>query len=304
MRHSIGRYLRTDENVAQPVIKAWKDWSADIAADLRVPLPYTLISRVTVRALCVVYHLGRATVMPIGRLQVRLVIRWRDGKVARCNVRLHGSDLSVLREVFVLQSYAVPQRLLDFDVRKILDLGSNIGLSAAYLSAHFPHATVVCVEPVEENLEVLLRTARRHHGLWFVAPVAVGAADGTESLYVTGWWSSCTTVAGVSRRRNRPHRPEGAMAIGIRRVPARTPQSILDFAKSELPDLIKIDIEGEEGRVLTRASMDWMRDAIAVFVDFHDKYEDLEDSRDSLLRMGFTSVDKGGRGECFLRGSQ
>ncbi len=68
-------------------------------------------------------------------------------------LRSHTTDISVLKELLIGGAYDhLPP---DDDVRVVVDLGSNIGLSFRWLRARYPSARFVCVEPDPGNLEIL-----------------------------------------------------------------------------------------------------------------------------------------------------
>ncbi len=66
-------------------------------------------------------------------------------------VRPDTSDLAVWNQVVHQRQYAPVVRILEeagcLDVETILDLGANIGLTAAYLGAIYPNARILAVEP-------------------------------------------------------------------------------------------------------------------------------------------------------------
>src|SRR5271170_6154812 len=73
-------------------------------------------------------------------------------KGVRYPVTLRGgtsSDSAVFRQIFIEQEYLPLYKTQD--VKRILDLGANTGLSAVAFLNHFPNAQVVAVEPDPEN---------------------------------------------------------------------------------------------------------------------------------------------------------
>ena len=86
------------------------------------------------------------------------------------------SDLRVFEQIFVLDEYACLRDLTNVDL--VLDLGANVGLSAAYFLSVFPSARLLAVEPFQRNVDVL-RTNLAPYGER--AMVLHGAAWGTRS---------------------------------------------------------------------------------------------------------------------------
>jgi hypothetical protein len=143
------------------------------------------------------------------------------------------SDLFVLREVFVHQIYRYPYERYG-PVRRVLDLGSNIGMSPLYFSLRYPGAEVVCVEPVAENVIMLRRQAARNRDLrWRIEPVAVA-----------GWAGPATLTVG----------------------------DLLDRAGWDRVDVVKMDIAGAEEGVLLDATPDWLHRVGALALDIHAPY--------------------------------
>lgn len=125
----------------------------------------------------------------------------------------------------------------------VLDVGANIGVYAVTGGADVPSGgRVVAFEPVPENLAYLRRNVAANGlgGRVTVEPVAVGEGPGEITLYLsaeqTGKHSAAAANAGP---------PAGAVTV---------PMTSLDaYVTGRAPDLIKIDVEGYEGFVLSGA---------------------------------------------------
>lgn len=65
----------------------------------------------------------------------------------------------------------------------ILDVGANIGIMTAHLSSNFPNNSILAIEPMPDNLDVLnqLHTQLKWSNVT-VFPVAVGRAEGTVTM--------------------------------------------------------------------------------------------------------------------------
>ncbi len=152
----------------------------------------------------------------------------------------HGTpDAETLDQILLQDAVAPPApvaALLDGLGRPpvVIDLGANIGHSAAWFSARWPGARVVCVEPDPDNLAVLRDAAARSGGAWEVVAAAAAASDGTVELSPGGF-----SMAHV-------------VASGGTRVPAVDAFALCD---RERPDLLKIDIEGSEWELLRDARL-------------------------------------------------
>ncbi|ADG76476.1 methyltransferase FkbM family [Cellulomonas flavigena DSM 20109] len=225
-----------------------------------------------------------------------------DVGTVRAHVRRHPSDLFVLREVFVDQIYAFPYRDVVGDVRRVLDVGSNVGLSPLYFSSVFPQAEVACVEPVPENLEVLEATRAANDLTWHVVAAAVAAEPGEVTLYPSGWWSSSSTSGHVAHAREASaHRPEHRLGRQPVTVRAVTVPQLLDELGWDGVDVLKMDIEGAEAEVLA-ADADWLDRVGVLAVDIHAKYVARGELLTVLARHGLRpAAEAGAHASVFVR---
>jgi FkbM family methyltransferase len=86
----------------------------------------------------------------------------------------HPHDMFTVNEVFCREDYAAGP-----NVRTVVDIGSNIGLSALYFLTRTPRSRVWCFEPVPRNVERLRHNLAQLAGRWDVAEVAVADRAGT-----------------------------------------------------------------------------------------------------------------------------
>ena len=141
--------------------------------------------------------------------------------------------------------------------RSIVDVGGNIGLYACIAAKQAPPATrIVTFEPAPENIHYLRRNlATNGYGSRVeVVEKAVGNATGTLKLFKAkdniGTHSASHRNAGSST------------SFDIEMT------SLDEFLGDELPDLIKIDVEGYDGFVLDGASRVISRCRPTLFVEF------------------------------------
>ena len=79
-------------------------------------------------------------------------------------------DFRVLLQIFYFEHYKIDSSWLgivekSFQIpseskRLILDLGSNIGISALYFSLTIPNAEIILVEPYHRNMEIAKRNTK------------------------------------------------------------------------------------------------------------------------------------------------
>jgi len=195
-----------------------------------------------------------------GALMRGRVVRLRArGLSAPVHVCLGSSDLHVFRQMFLALEYAPMMSRVDpFGVSSIVDCGANIGLAAAYFLSHCPRATLVAIEPDDDNVALLsknlapygARTRVIRAGVWS-GPVALGVREDTLGLG-REWSRQLERVPSDS--------PGAIRAMG--------PSELLDSADGHV-DLLKVDIEGAEVE-LFRSDASWLADVGAVAIELHD----------------------------------
>jgi FkbM family methyltransferase len=173
-------------------------------------------------------------------------------------VRLRTSDIQVFHEIFFNHEYewgfsSAPQ--------VIIDAGGYIGLSAAFFTGKYPHATIITVEPDEENFALLrLNTAR------FPNVHAIRAAVWRDSGMISvtdpgnGPWG--LQVAEV----------DNTVASDKGLVRAITIDEIIKEFNLERVDLLKVDVEGSETEIFATAST-WISSIDAICIELHDRFK-------------------------------
>ncbi|MDD2732186.1 MAG: FkbM family methyltransferase [Candidatus Pacebacteria bacterium] len=132
-------------------------------------------------------------------------------------------SLGLLWEIFAEEIYYFKN-----SIRCIYDLGANIGFSTVYFHLLNPSAEIVCVEPMEENLQILERNLNSNNINAKIIRAAVGDTEGKTTLFFS----------------NQSH----ALPSIHTRQPQSKQVSILPFDRiiSGKGYGLKIDIEGAE----------------------------------------------------------
>ena len=126
--------------------------------------------------------------------------------------------------------------------RVLLDVGANIGVTAAILSAYCPQASVVAIEAGPGVVEVLQRNLQRN-GLNSVIPLhlAVGDRDGVVQFFEESAFGHVVDDSDV------PEVRKHGLTVDVE---MRTIDSIVDDLERDggvdALDLVKVDIEGAE----------------------------------------------------------
>ena len=126
--------------------------------------------------------------------------------------------------------------------RVLLDVGANIGVTAAILSAYCPQASVVAIEAGPNVVEVLQRNLQRN-GLNSVIPLhlAVGDCDGVVQFFEESAFGHVVDDSDV------PEVRKHGLTVDVE---MRKIDSIVDDLERDSGidclDLVKVDIEGAE----------------------------------------------------------
>jgi FkbM family methyltransferase len=130
----------------------------------------------------------------------------------------------------------------NFRPRVIMDVGASEGSWSLLAYSQFPDADYVLIEPLEEHALALRRLTEWNPRFHFVA-AALGERKGTAQLQVTTdlAGSSCLHYPNIDAARQR--------SVVIRTADELLEEGVFPVA----PDLIKIDVQGYELRVLAGA---------------------------------------------------
>ena len=141
------------------------------------------------------------------------------------------NDLDVLKDIVINQEYALPNGLLPVT---ILDLGAHIGIASVFMATVCPGAQIVAVEANPAVLDQLRRNVEP------LGVTVIHAAVNDRSGITSFFGGRATWGASLVRR--------DASEIESR-VDARTLPELLESLGGHA-DLMKIDVEGAEWRVL------------------------------------------------------
>ncbi len=201
----------------------------------------------------------------------------RNGPVA---YRFNRGDLQSLRELLIEEVYACD---LPFSPTTVLDLGANIGLFSLWLSQRIRARQTqsnsvkpvyfLAVEALSSNAVVAKQNFLANALLGEVIPEAVGQQSGWA------WFNECAesnlgslSINGCNGEHQR------VPVIGIRQLIQRLPGG--------KADIVKMDIEGAEGELLSH-DMDWLDRVRAMVVEWHDEVAPSAPLIENVIRAGF-----------------
>jgi FkbM family methyltransferase len=168
-----------------------------------------------------------------------------------------GADAFIVGEVFEQQCYHLP---LSKETKHIIDLGANAGFTAVYLSKLFPHATIACVEPMPGNIELL----KENLALNKVSAVIFEAAATVKDEQIV------MEIADQDYANKVHDIPYGkTISENTLTVEGLSIDTILNKLNWQQVDLLKIDIEGYEG-VLLSTNNGWLNKVAAIIIEIHE----------------------------------
>jgi FkbM family methyltransferase len=176
--------------------------------------------------------------------------------------RLRGSsDMEVFEQIFIEQEYSCLRELNEPSV--VLDLGANVGFSAAYFLSVFPKARVLAVEPDERNLEICKvnlspygERARLLYGAVWSRPATLRVL---KSTFRDGREWATQVVELIE---------EEQPSIGVQ---AWDVGSLIDMSGGSSVDLLKVDIERAELSVFGESAGSWLHRVRNICIEFHGK---------------------------------
>lgn len=175
-------------------------------------------------------------------------------------MRTHTSDRDVLQQVFIRGEYE-PVELSN--PKTIIDLGANVGYSAAYFLTKYPTATVLAVEPDPGNYFACCRNLEPF---------------GTKAKIIHGAaWAERTTLL-VERGTYRDGREWSTQVRhatetnlhGQDCVQAYDMNALIEMSEASEIDLLKIDIERSELELFSRNVEQWLPRVKNLSVELHD----------------------------------
>lgn len=193
---------------------------------------------------------------------------------ARLSYRLNRGDIQGIREVWLDGIYTMPTPC---SFRIVVDLGTNIGLTAVWLQRKYAPDFVLGVEADGSNVHLARQNLRENGVKGRVIHAAVGPADGHARF---------SAPAGVSNLGR-----VGATGKTVRQI---SMESVL----AEIPagrhvDLLKLDIEGGEQDLLLAEDVDWLQRVDAIIAEFHPAVVDVSRLVAVLERHGFAYMPAG-----------
>jgi FkbM family methyltransferase len=182
-------------------------------------------------------------------------------------------DIDIAYEIFVPDIYQCPKQLDVKDVRKIVDVGANVGYSCIYWLHHFPDSQVIAFEPHPAHVRQINLHLQINHVAERVTLLASAAGTQAGQMFLTDMGPESALLAASSHN-----------TISVPVVDWFT-----EIGKEQI-DLLKIDIEGSEYPLLADTRFESLKIKICV-LEWHNT-SDYPDGRtwciNRLTQLGYS----------------
>jgi FkbM family methyltransferase len=205
-----------------------------------------------------------------GIAEVPLTIKSLGSKTVLCRPKT--SDATVLWDTFY-EGYHLPPEEMEHP-KVILDLGANVGFTAAHFAFLYPEAKVIAVEMDSGNAAMAIKNIAPWASRCLLINAAVWTSDG-EVIYGGEEEWGFHVLAGESARE------------GVRRsARALTIDTLLAENGLNKVDYMKMDIEGAEGDVLLHSGS-WIDKVASMKVEIHSQDASYDFCESILSKAGF-----------------
>lgn len=206
------------------------------------------------------YHLGIANGLKI----IFTLFMGKKGKVISLKlphikhpifIRAKSSDEYTFQQIFINKEYAFEY---SGTPRLLVDAGANIGLAAIYFANRFPGCKFICLEPESNNFALLQKNIENYPE---IKAVQAGLWGKSAHLKIRdeglGNWGFIVEETSAQD-------PDAIKAYSL-------PDVVKHFG-FDLPDIVKMDIEGSEKEVLEASDLhEWLSGCEILIIELHDR---------------------------------
>jgi FkbM family methyltransferase len=176
-------------------------------------------------------------------------------------LRENTSDVAIFCQVIVLEQYKPIISKIATKSPFIIDCGSNIGLSSAWLLSQFPAAKIVTLEPEEENYKLGCRNLAAYVGQYEALQAAVWSKSGETLFLMNPKETSWGFQFGLNMPSGNKSHLLATPTIGLNDIVQKSPTGRCD--------LLKIDIEGGEKELFQHDSDEWLNRTLNLAIEIH-----------------------------------
>lgn len=163
----------------------------------------------------------------------------------------HGSnDVGSMSQIFLLKRYGAALRSTP---SRILDLGAYVGYAAVYFADRFPDATILCAEPMVDNLRLLLLNTLPYRQITCRNVAVWGHSAQLTPSAIHGGDAGVELGDGLGQA--------GISCGGV------TVATLLQSAGWPGIDLVKCDIQGGETALFADPKVPWLNTLDALMIE-------------------------------------
>jgi FkbM family methyltransferase len=193
-----------------------------------------------------------------------IVIFYFLGKKVRMSIKSEQTDLAMLTEIFCFEAYEIKKEI---DPKLIVDGGSNKGSTAIYFGLKYPNAQIHCYEPNIELIPILKEN---------IAINAIKAEVFNEALSDR----KGHLFFEVNKNHQYSKLSDKSTNVQVKTI------SLGDKYNGQKIDILKLDIEGEEEKVVL--SIDVNKIEISVIIqEIHYDRINFDNIKNALEKKGY-----------------
>jgi FkbM family methyltransferase len=162
------------------------------------------------------------------------------------------------------------------EVRLIVDAGANIGNTTVWYLNRFPAATVIAIEPDENNFRLLAENCRPYGTRAIPIQAAVWPRDGEILRIIESDSANSISVA-------------AGLANGAGGCPSISMNHLLELTPLRTVDIFKCDIEGAELDLFAQGADQWLPSVRNIVIETHSP-ECREAVLSATARLGFSHL--------------
>ena len=172
-------------------------------------------------------------------------VRFRRGGTV-LHIARDGNVVGTVHHLLTIESLARLADVVSPSDTIVLDGGAHSGLFSTLVKQRNATAQVIAVEP-NPDLQSVIRQNLEPYDNWVLVPKALDAEPGIRTLYRN---HDATQLSALSRGSGEVYGSSSVEAIS---VPSTTIDSLTDEFALDRIDVLKLDIQGAEGRAIAGA---------------------------------------------------
>jgi FkbM family methyltransferase len=172
-----------------------------------------------------------------------LLLNWREDSMMETQFYRYGLYGSWERHSLRIWAY------LSGSAREVLDIGANTGVYSLLARKNNSSASILALEPIPTNADVLQANVNANEASIIVERVAMSDRDGAATMHMLKDQLNYMTSVDDDRYARYPETIGQATVVPIS-VPVATWETLKQRNNLTGPDLIKIDVEGHELAVM------------------------------------------------------